>query len=85
MKKLRIHSRVQINVDLEKLPNVPDEKIEHVIGQILVRFGRWSCDTCRVMNDGDNMLICYFENHNETKIVMGVVWREATQEFTFHT
>jgi len=75
MAKIEIDSKIEINIDTEKMVNVPDEKLEQVIGQIIYRFGKWNCDR----------LNCRFWMGDEFKMEMGVIWRDAEKEFTFHT
>lgn len=85
MKDLRVYARIQVDVDMEQMPNVPIEKIEQVIGQIIVRFSRFNCDTVRIMNDKKNNLICFFRKDGNTKFVLGAIWRNENKEFTFHS
>lgn len=80
-----IDTNLEIRISLEKMPNVPEEKIKEIIGTIVFRNTFWKCDKLTIINDGKNNLISYFRKGSETLMVLGAVWREADQKFTFHT
>ncbi len=82
---IEIYTRVNTSVDINKMKDVPIDKIEHVLGQIIIRFSRWDCDSLEITNDGPNNLVCIFRKNENIKIVMGAIWRTENNEFTFHT
>jgi len=85
MTKINVDSKINLNIDTEKMMDVPDEKIEQVIGQIICRFARWKCDELSILSEGHNNLYCQFWQEGKVKLVMGAIWRTENQEFTFHT
>lgn len=85
MAKFTIDANINLIMDTEKMMDVPDEKIEQAIGQIIVRFSRWECDKLTIITEGDNNLLCQFWMGNRIKMMMGAIWRKENKEFTFHT
>ena len=81
--EIRIDSKIDIIIDTEKMMDVPDKKIEQVIGQIIIKFARWNCDRLSIISEGNNNLYCQFWNKGRVKMTMGAIWRG--DEFTFHT
>lgn len=86
MAELKIETNIIIDIDTEKMKDVPDEKIQRVIGQILIRFSRWNCNELTILSEGNNNLYCQFwDKDGLLKMTMGAIWRKELQEFTFHT
>ena len=86
--KIEINAGVEIRIDTGLMLRVPDEKIEQCIGQILVRFSRWTCSNLIIVNDGKfGDLVCYFytKEDNRCKLTLGANWRPETQEYTFNS
>ena len=80
-----VETKLKMVIDPGKMMDVPSEKIEQVIGQIVWRFSRWNCDELTISNDRENNLVCVFSWEGKIKLVLGAIWRSANQEFTFHS
>lgn len=81
--RFQIDAQIDIIIDTQKMKDVPDDKIEQVIGQILVRFSKWNCDRLTILSEGHNNLFCQFYFKDKIRVTMGAIWRGT--EFTFHT
>lgn len=76
---------VNMNIDTDRLPDVTRGEMQRTVGY-LATWGLSRFSEVSISNDGTNNLIAGYSNQEgEVGFVIGAVWRENDQEYTFHS
>ena len=76
---------IELHLDEERIKHDNREQLSAAIGYLAY----WACQAfqnVRIYNDRDNDLIAYYKNTDTGRsYVIGAVWREASNEYSFHS